>query len=160
MWSSDNPDQNTNHNNYNQASNNSRITQNQTQNPSTSSNLNNWGNTSTSDTNNVVMCVCNEPAKQFIVQKEGPNKGRPFYSCPKGRESTCKFFKWADEDQSFNMNNDRKDWGNSQNKKGNSRGKRDDFFSKKTRTTGGKRKCGICGTEGHTRKTCPENVMD
>lgn len=160
LWASDKPgEQNmTNNNNqFNQTSNSFRMTQSRTQQPSTSSNYNDWGNAS--ETNNV-MCVCNEPAKQFTVQKEGPNKGRPFYTCPKGRESTCKFFKWADEDSSFNMNNDRRGWGNNENRNNNNRRGGGAPAPKKSKTTGTKRKCGICGTEGHTRKTCPENVMD
>ena len=28
------------------------------------------------------------------VQKDGPNKGRLFYSCPKGMNESCKFFQW------------------------------------------------------------------
>lgn len=37
------------------------------------------------------------PAKLVAVQKEGKNKGRLFYTCPKGRTVGCNFFKWADE---------------------------------------------------------------
>lgn len=35
---------------------------------------------------------------RITVQKEGPNKGRPFYGCPKDFNSRCNFFKWADEE--------------------------------------------------------------
>ena len=28
--------------------------------------------------------------------KDGPNKGRPFYGCPKPRDSSCGFFVWGD----------------------------------------------------------------
>ena len=31
------------------------------------------------------------------VQKEGPNKGRQFYTCSKPREDQCGFFEWADD---------------------------------------------------------------
>lgn len=34
---------------------------------------------------------------RLTVQKEGNNKGRQFYTCPKGNNSDCNFFKWADE---------------------------------------------------------------
>lgn len=44
----------------------------------------------------VVRCSgCHQPARQQTVQREGPNKGRQFYKCPKPNE--CKFFQWADE---------------------------------------------------------------
>ena len=34
----------------------------------------------------------------LTVQKEGPNKGRPFYACPAPRGQGCNYFQWADED--------------------------------------------------------------
>src|SRR3989338_7174839 len=37
-------------------------------------------------------CDCGEDAVSQIVRKEGPNKGRSFYSCP---SRSCKFFKWS-----------------------------------------------------------------
>ncbi|GFT86700.1 DNA topoisomerase 3-alpha [Trichonephila clavipes] len=49
---------------------------------------------------NGILCRCNLTAKIMIVRKEGPTKGRQFYTCPKGRDEGCKFFKWADEDSS------------------------------------------------------------
>lgn len=74
------------------------------------------------------------------MHKEGPNKGRQFYGCPKGMNSTCNFFKWADENT---------DWGssslNNRENRGRSRGSN---APKRPRLTGGKRKCGICGVEG------------
>ena len=43
-------------------------------------------------------CDCNPPlqAKLATVQKDGPNKGRDFYSCCQGKDNGCKFFEWAD----------------------------------------------------------------
>lgn len=32
--------------------------------------------------------------KRFTVRKDGPNKGREFYKCPK--QPPCNFFEWAD----------------------------------------------------------------
>ncbi|XP_035721138.1 DNA topoisomerase 3-alpha-like isoform X1 [Vespa mandarinia] len=158
LWASDRP-QEENTTNRNQISNQSWMTQNRTQQPSTSSNSTDWINTSVSGTNNVIMCICNEPAKQLTVQKEGPNKGRPFYTCPKGRDSTCNFFKWADVDINVNMN-ERTDSGNFGNRNNHFKHKGNSSTSSRSQGTRAKRKCGICGTEGHTRKTCPENVMD
>jgi hypothetical protein len=35
-----------------------------------------------------VMCGCGVPCKLLIVNKDGPNKGRPFYACAKPRYAT------------------------------------------------------------------------
>lgn len=45
-----------------------------------------------------VTCVCGEPARSLTVQKEGPNKGRGFFACPKPMSSKCDFFQWADSE--------------------------------------------------------------
>lgn len=44
-------------------------------------------------------CDCHPrlPAEHFKVKKEGPNKGRWFYTCQKAQEERCGFFLW-DED--------------------------------------------------------------
>ena len=39
------------------------------------------------------VCFCNEPCALRVCMKEGPNKGRTFYTCANG---TCKTFKPAD----------------------------------------------------------------
>ena len=46
-----------------------------------------------------VICDCGNPVRLLTVRKEGPNKGRQFYSCPKLRGGECGYFKWAHEDQ-------------------------------------------------------------
>ncbi|KAK1129739.1 hypothetical protein K0M31_019453 [Melipona bicolor] len=106
--------------------------------------------------NNNVKCHCNQLAVQRIVQKEGPNKGRPFLSCHKSINESCKFFQWADENDgnTYNMS------GKRDTRTFKERGNEQENLRKKRRVTTGKRKCGICGIEGHTRKTCPENAMD
>ncbi|XP_011696308.1 PREDICTED: DNA topoisomerase 3-alpha-like isoform X2 [Wasmannia auropunctata] len=118
-----------------------------------------WGNPSTND----VICSCNQPARKLTVNKDGPNKGRQFYGCPKGMNSTCNFFKWADEDDAANYENT--DWGNSTTRRtGNNarrpRAPQKGNAPKRPRLTGGKRKCGNCGMEGHTRTRCPDRTMD
>ncbi|XP_011293504.1 DNA topoisomerase 3-alpha isoform X2 [Musca domestica] len=61
---------------------------------------------------NVVKCSgCHLDAKELCVKKDGPNKGRMFYVCPK--TNPCKFFQWSDD---INVNrNDlvttSSDWG-------------------------------------------------
>lgn len=79
------------------------------------------------------------------VQKDGPNKGRLFYSCQKPMTESCKFFQWADENlqnhnKTFRKDNNNTSRGREHKKYGNTQ--------KKPRATGGKRKCGICGVEG------------
>ncbi|RLU22556.1 hypothetical protein DMN91_004834 [Ooceraea biroi] len=104
---------------------------------------NDWGNASTSS----VTCHCDQPARKLTVQKDGPNKGRQFYGCPKGMNSTCNFFKWADEDDADNENTD---WSNSAAaRRGNqTRNRGGGSAPKRPRLAGGGRKCGICGIEG------------
>ena len=53
------------------------------------------------------MCIYglthSDPLTRRMVQKEGPNKGRQFFTCPKPRESQCGFFEWADDVPSSNI---------------------------------------------------------
>lgn len=48
-------------------------------------------------TANVIECNCNQAATLRTVSKDGPNKGRQFYSCAKPMGQNCNFFKWADD---------------------------------------------------------------
>lgn len=48
------------------------------------------------------------PAKLRAVKKDGPNKGRHFYTCPGFGSSQCKFFKWADEDHTVSSSGNKK----------------------------------------------------
>ncbi|XP_052498162.1 protein ZGRF1 [Budorcas taxicolor] len=47
--------------------------------------------------NNVPSCHHQQPAKLVMVKKEGPNKGRLFYTCDGPKANQCKFFKWFEE---------------------------------------------------------------
>ncbi|XP_059961078.1 protein ZGRF1 isoform X2 [Mesoplodon densirostris] len=47
--------------------------------------------------NNVPSCHHRQPAKLVMVKKEGPNKGRLFYTCDGPRADRCKYFKWLEE---------------------------------------------------------------
>ncbi|XP_023376629.1 protein ZGRF1 [Pteropus vampyrus] len=47
--------------------------------------------------NNVPSCHHRQPAKLVMVKKEGPNKGRLFYTCHAPKADQCKFFKWLEE---------------------------------------------------------------
>lgn len=53
----------------------------------------------------LVQCSCGKNAAFFEVRKEGPNKGRKFFTC---KERTCDFFKWQDDKK----NDDKKDEDN------------------------------------------------
>ncbi|KAK3610741.1 hypothetical protein CHS0354_028138 [Potamilus streckersoni] len=44
-------------------------------------------------------CHCQTPSKMVQVKKEGPNKGKYFYSCSASRNQKCKFFQWVDQDK-------------------------------------------------------------
>ena len=46
---------------------------------------------------NELKCNCDTPAVRRTVSKEGPNKVRTFYCCPKPMGQGCGFFQWADE---------------------------------------------------------------
>ena len=86
-----------------------------------------------------INCQCpNTLAKKLVTSKEGPNQGRPFYTCA---ERKCKFFKWADDAQPANNQS-----AHIQSASGSD-----------NRSTGAaiKRKCGICRQEGHTKRNCP-----
>ncbi|XP_063235537.1 DNA topoisomerase 3-alpha isoform X2 [Bacillus rossius redtenbacheri] len=106
-----------------------------------------------------VTCNCGAPARRFTVHKEGPNTGRQFYKCPKPPNETCNFFKWADDvpandvTSGFNSNTWRND-RSSHRGRGGSRG-----VSNADPSIVRRRKCGICGQEGHNRKNCPNGVL-
>ncbi|KAI4457177.1 prokaryotic dna topoisomerase [Holotrichia oblita] len=123
-----------------------------------------------------VRCNCRLQAQLRTVQKEGPNKGRQFYSCPKPMGEACNFFKWADDvstqrtvmermgDGGNSFNNGGDDWGGgggrgggynnnwkNKNKRGGGKSKP---RNNRNRTapyqnkTKAKRKCGLCAEEG------------
>uniref|UniRef100_A0A452H4E8 DNA topoisomerase n=1 Tax=Gopherus agassizii TaxID=38772 RepID=A0A452H4E8_9SAUR len=104
------------------------------------------------------MCKCDQPAITRTVQKEGPNKGRQFHTCPKPREQQCGFFQWVDENVApgaFSSNQFRSE-GHSRGS--GSRAKRpSNFSSEKGPTAKRQRTCGVCHQLGHTRKTCPQD---
>ena len=40
------------------------------------------------------LCRCGKRARRRLVTSPGPNQGRPFFSCPVGRDSSCQYFRW------------------------------------------------------------------
>ncbi|KAL6059656.1 hypothetical protein STEG23_037121, partial [Scotinomys teguina] len=55
------------------------------------------GETLKSEKNSSPACHHHQPAKLVMVKKEGPNKGRLFYTCDRPKGNQCKFFKWLEE---------------------------------------------------------------
>lgn len=112
------------------------------------------------------------------MKKEGPNKGRKFYVCPKPREQQCTFFEWADDESDpvnsstyynylfnhllvfnklqciFSATGPRK-----RVRKKTATVPKKKFVNTKSTTsrtkTTTKRKCSQCRQEGHTIKNCP-----
>lgn len=81
-----------------------------------------------------------------IVKKDGPNKGRSFYTCPKNINESCKFFQWADENVEATCNNTFQE--NSKKRFKKEKSEQLQNLQKRPRVVTGKRKCGICGIEG------------
>ncbi|CAH2980191.1 unnamed protein product [Chilo suppressalis] len=103
-----------------------------------------------------VTCNCGLPGKKLTVQKEGANKGRQFYGCPKEMSSRCNFFQWGDDGGSSGGS----EWGvgGASRPRGRGRGRgrgggRGEGGEGGTRA----RRCGICREEGHVRSNCPTN---
>lgn len=114
-----------------------------------------------------INCDCRQPATLKTVSKAGPNTGRQFYCCQKPIGQGCKFFKWADQTDGGGDNNGSDGDGGGGGGGGNwNYGGGNNFVQRNKKTTNkrtapynnqtkAKRKCGICGEEGHTRNKCP-----
>ncbi|NXM23962.1 TOP3A topoisomerase, partial [Oxyruncus cristatus] len=114
---------------------------------------------SSSDPGGGTVCGCDQPAVTRTVQKDGPNKGRQFHTCPKPREQQCGFFQWADENVAPGPSGDASlnNFGSSGYSRGlGSKAKRPGSFSSGS-TAKKPRTCSICHQPGHTRKNCPQN---
>ncbi|KAJ3645178.1 hypothetical protein Zmor_022858 [Zophobas morio] len=120
----------------------------------------------THNDDNELKCNCDTPAVRRTVSKEGPNKGRTFYCCPKPMGQGCGFFQWADEDDDRggggggDGGDDNDDRGlGGRNFKNTWKGKTNKTKNNRTapynNQTRAKRKCGKCRQEGHTRDKCP-----
>ncbi|XP_017015813.2 DNA topoisomerase 3-alpha [Drosophila takahashii] len=97
-----------------------------------------------------VMCNCGQVASSLTVRKDGPNQGRPFFSCPT-REKSCGFFKWGDDEQNQGASSSSSfAWG-SGNRNPPSRSQPTASTSDAPKS----RRCGLCRKEGHTRNKCP-----
>lgn len=83
-----------------------------------------------------VKCQCNRNAGKLVTNKQGPNHGRPFYTCAK---RVCQFFQWADVPPPVN-----------QRPNGLNQG-----APARAAAAAPKRKCGVCRQEGHNKNNCP-----
>ena len=57
-------------------------------------NTNNNNGNDDDDASNPTVCNCGTPAPLITVKKDGPSKGKEFYSC--GNNKACKLFLWKD----------------------------------------------------------------
>ncbi|CAF4379485.1 unnamed protein product, partial [Adineta steineri] len=85
----------------------------------------------------ITKCNCDVDAKELVVKKDGPNKGRAFFRC--GNNDNCNFFAWKDETTSNHGG------GGGQRQGGNNQPP----ASRKRRSSdndeeGKQRKCGLC----------------
>lgn len=100
-----------------------------------------------------VQCRCGQPAKQLTVNKDGPNKGRPFFGCSQPlRELQCGFFQWADAEPTPQAPTARP----AGRLPGAGRGVARSTAAAAGGSTTRRRKCGFCGREGHVRTRCPD----
>ncbi|KAI0339862.1 prokaryotic type I DNA topoisomerase [Trametopsis cervina] len=122
-------------------------------------------------------CSCEPPARAAFreVIKDGPNKGRHFYTCRKPQGSQCGFFEWADEGEGAQppppppANNDRTcfkcgqpgHWANACPGGGDAGGGRGGSGSRNYNATTRNNSaptpgtCFKCGEEGHYSNACP-----
>ena len=93
-------------------------------------------------------CDCGQPAVTRTVKKDGPNKGRVFWTCSKqfGDSSKCNLFDWADDAA------------------GGAGGGSSQMSRKRPPPSGGggggaskQRCCSVCRQPGHSKRNCPQN---
>ncbi len=94
-------------------------------------------------------CKCGSIAVQRTVNKDGPNKGRAFYTCPKPREEQCGYFEWSDDGAMMSARGRGRGRGRGQARGGWSQQDMGDGDRKQ-------RLCSVCRQPGHTKRNCPQ----
>ncbi|XP_041363021.1 DNA topoisomerase 3-alpha-like isoform X2 [Gigantopelta aegis] len=97
----------------------------------------------------IPQCGCSQPAKSLTVQKDGPNKGRQFYTCSQPPDQRCRFFQWADENTGPTTG------GNTGWPQAGNGGRKRNASAQDAAPQRKKKSCSLCGQIGHTKRTCP-----
>ena len=118
---------------------------------------------SNSDSRQTIVCNCGTEAVQRTVQKEGPNKGRQFFTCSKPRDDQCGFFEWADNVPSCYVKQTRGRGGSRGRGRGRGRGGAKSTELQSSSTDGSTTRkmrapptCSVCRQQGHTKRSCPQ----
>lgn len=120
-----------------------------------------------SEDGQTVMCNCGMEAVQRTVQKDGPNKGKQFFTCSKPREEQCGFFEWADNVPSCYVKQTTRGTLSRARGRGRGRGRgrttsnnAEEDFGTHDESSGRKKRapptCSLCRQQGHTKRSCPQ----
>ncbi len=109
-----------------------------------------------------VVCNCGNEAVLRTVQKEGPNKGKEFYTCSKPRDEQCRFFEWGDSVPSTNVRTTASGGVVPRRGRGGGRGRGACGADSGGGGDGSTRKrapptCSVCKEVGHTKRSCSLN---
>ena len=106
----------------------------------------------------IVMCQCEreEEAVLRTVQKEGPNKGRQFYTCAKPREQQCQFFEWSDNVPASSVRTFRGGRGRGGGANSWRMSQASTLDEEGVRRKRAPPTCSVCREVGHTKRSCPQ----